>query len=92
MGNTHVQAMSLNNDHTKSIIHDQTMRIRVGRRGTITLPKEVREELGIHEGTTLKLIVEKGRLILEPDDMWARLKRRKMVSPEEAERILDEAE
>ena len=40
------------------------LRVRVGRRFTITIPKEVREKLGIKEGDELDLIVVNDSIIL----------------------------
>ncbi|WP_338252694.1 AbrB/MazE/SpoVT family DNA-binding domain-containing protein [Pyrodictium abyssi] len=42
------------------------LRVRVGRRGTIVLPKRVREQLGIEEGTTLELEVDGDKIVLRP--------------------------
>ncbi|MEJ5337135.1 MAG: AbrB/MazE/SpoVT family DNA-binding domain-containing protein [Thermus sp.] len=38
----------------------------LSRRGQITLPKEVREKLGLKAGDVLLLRVEGGKIILEP--------------------------
>ncbi len=35
-------------------------------RGQITIPKEVREKLGITPNTRLKIYVEKNRIVIEP--------------------------
>ena len=35
-------------------------RVRVGKRGVIVIPKEVREKLGIVEGMVLELNLEEG--------------------------------
>jgi antitoxin PrlF len=40
--------------------------LSLSRRGQITLPKEVREKLGLRPGDVLLLKVEEGRLVLEP--------------------------
>jgi len=69
--------------------------VRVRRRGVIVLPKKVRESLGLEEGTPLRVKVEEGKIILEVDDLWERLRRRGRrlrVNLEEAERELDEAD
>ncbi len=41
---------------------------RVGRKNTLYVPKAVAEELGLREGTPVRLVVDKkrGRLIVEP--------------------------
>ncbi|GAA6736437.1 AbrB/MazE/SpoVT family DNA-binding domain-containing protein [Thermus oshimai] len=38
----------------------------LSRRGQITLPKEVREKLGLKAGDALLLRVEGGKIVLEP--------------------------
>lgn len=38
----------------------------LSRRGQITLPKEVREKLGLKAGDVLLLRVEGGKIVLEP--------------------------
>ena len=43
-----------------------TIPLPLSRRGQITLPKEVREKLGLRPGDVLLLKVEEGRLVLEP--------------------------
>lgn len=40
-------------------------RIIVGTKGRIILPKEIREELSIEEGTVLEVKVEENKVILE---------------------------
>jgi len=40
-------------------------RIIVRSQGRIQIPKEIREELGIGEGSVLKISVDDGRIILE---------------------------
>lgn len=39
--------------------------VKVGRHGRIVIPVEIREELGLDEGTRLSARVEDGRLVLE---------------------------
>ena len=41
-----------------------TLKVRVGKRFTITIPKEVRERLGIREGDELDLILTDNGIIL----------------------------
>lgn len=43
-----------------------TYSVVVGEGGKLTLPREVREELGLHEGDEVKVDVEGGRAILRP--------------------------
>jgi AbrB family looped-hinge helix DNA binding protein len=40
--------------------------IRVGRRGQITIPKDIRNHLGIDEGDSIALIPEGDQAILRP--------------------------
>lgn len=40
--------------------------LRVRERGQITIPKTLREKLGVGENATLLAYVENGRLVLEP--------------------------
>ena len=67
--------------------------IRVGKRGTIVIPKKVRENLGIKDGDLLTLHIEGNRIILETMDIWNELRKRGRsikISAEELERELDE--
>ncbi len=66
--------------------------IRVGRKGTIVLPKSVRESLGIAEGTLLELEVRGREIVLRPLDLWDRVWGCCRGSAEEAEKELDEEE
>jgi len=66
--------------------------VRVGRKGVIVLPKRVREELNIVEGTILQLEVRDREIILRPLDLWERVWGCCRGSAEEAERELDEEE
>jgi AbrB family looped-hinge helix DNA binding protein len=40
--------------------------IRVGRRGQITIPRDIRRQLGIQEGDTITLIPEGDQAVLRP--------------------------
>jgi len=44
-----------------------TIRVKVGKKGYIVLPKLVRELVGIKENEELILRVEEGRVVLEPE-------------------------
>lgn len=46
--------------------------VKVGRKRIITIPKAVAEEVGLVEGSKVKITVENGKLILEPihDAIW----------------------
>ncbi len=43
------------------------MNITVSNKGLISIPKEIRDRLGIREGTKLKLYEAEGRIVLEKD-------------------------
>jgi len=43
------------------------MEVTVAERGQITLPKQVRDALGLSKGSTLKVELEEGRIILRKD-------------------------
>jgi len=71
------------------------VKVRVGKRGTIVIPKEVRERLGISEGMILDLSVEKDKVVLRIRDLWIDLRnrgRKLKVNIDEAEKELDEAD
>lgn len=40
--------------------------VRIGRRGQITIPRQVRQALNLQEGDTLAVIPEGGQAILKP--------------------------
>lgn len=44
-----------------------TLRVTVGRKGYVIIPKAVRDLVGIREGDTLLIRVEDGKIILEPE-------------------------
>lgn len=70
-------------------------RVRVGKRGVIVIPKEVREKLGIKEGMVLELSVEKDRIVIKTRDLWSELRergKRSKVDIDKAEREIDEDE
>ncbi|MCR6624170.1 MAG: AbrB/MazE/SpoVT family DNA-binding domain-containing protein [archaeon YNP-LCB-024-027] len=71
------------------------MKIRVGKRGTIVIPKSIREKLGIEEGAVLELEVVEGGLLLKVVDLWQELRKRGRnveFDVNAFERELDEAE
>ncbi len=70
-------------------------RIRVGKRGVIVIPKDIREKLGIEEGMTLGLKVDNDKIIIHVRDLWSELRergRKIKVDLEEAEREIVEDE
>ncbi|MCD6368869.1 MAG: AbrB/MazE/SpoVT family DNA-binding domain-containing protein [Thermoproteales archaeon] len=71
------------------------VKVRVGKRGVIVIPKEIRMKLGIREGMILDIRVESGNIILKTKDLWGELRKRGRklkVDLEEAEKEVDEAE
>lgn len=70
------------------------MVLRVGKRGEIYTTKELRELAGIREGGRVRVRVERGRVIIEPLPTLEELVREPVVevSPEEAERLSEEAQ
>ncbi|MEB3765471.1 MAG: AbrB/MazE/SpoVT family DNA-binding domain-containing protein [Desulfurococcales archaeon] len=70
-------------------------RVRVGKRGVIVIPKEVRDRLGIEEGMVLELSVEDGKIVIRVRDLWSELRKRGKkleIDVDKAERELDEDE
>jgi transcriptional regulator, AbrB family len=43
------------------------VKVEVGKKGYIIIPKSIRELVGIKEGDVLTLTVENGRIVLEPE-------------------------
>ncbi len=67
------------------------IKMKVGKKYAVHLPKAIVEELGLREGDRLLARVENGKIILEPirDPLWLAIKGEKITSidPEEVERI-----
>ncbi len=61
-----------------------TVKVVVGRKGCIIIPKSIRELVGIKEGDVLTLTVENGRVVLEPE--------RRASLPEVAKRLREHEE
>ena len=59
------------------------MEATVAERGQITLPKAVRDALGLSKGSTLKVELDGSRIILRKsvDDAISRLRGRFLISP-----------
>ena len=43
------------------------VKVVVGKKGYVIIPKSIRELVGIKEGDVLTLTVENGRIVLEPE-------------------------
>ena len=48
----------------KNVISEEIIKIQP--RGSLTIPKKLREDVGIIKNTLVRIIKEKGRLIIEP--------------------------
>ena len=70
------------------------MKVRVGSRGTIVLPKEIRERSGIVEGDTLEISLKERAIVLMKDTTWERFHgcAEGLVTVEKIEKELDEDE
>lgn len=62
-------------------------RVRVKRKGQVTIPLELRSKLGIEEGAILNVTTEDGAIVLKP---LPRLEPCEPVGDEEHKRILAE--
>jgi len=60
------------------------VKVVVGKKGCIIIPKSIRELVGIKEGDVLTLTVENGRVVLDPE--------RKVSLPEVAKRLREHEE
>ena len=60
------------------------VKVVVGKKGCIIIPKSIRELIGIKEGDVLALTVENGRIVLEPE--------RNVSLPEVAKRLREHDE
>ena len=77
------------------LISEILVKIRIGKRGVIVIPKDIREKMGLEEGSILDLQVEGDKIVLKAKDLWSELRRRGRklkVDVEEAERELDEVD
>ena len=93
MVNPFVKLLSLTLDIV-NVVEDYMSVVKVYRKGIIVLPKSVREKAGIEEGMLLEVVVDDGKIILKPLDLWDRVWGcgKGMGSAEEAERELDHEE
>jgi len=68
--------------------------VRVSKKNTIYIPKDVAERVGISEGTLVEVSVEDGKIVLTPvpDPLWLALHGPKFaeVSIEDIERTSEE--
>lgn len=70
------------------------MKVRVGSRGTIVIPKEIREKSGIVEGDVLEISLKERTIVLTKDNTWAKFHgcAKGLITVEKIERELDEDE
>ncbi len=64
-------------------------RVRVKRKGQVTIPKEIRNKFGIEEGTILEISIEDNKIVLKP---LPSLEPGNPVGEEEFKKILNELE
>lgn len=68
--------------------------VRVSKKNTVYIPKDVAEKVGIGEGSLLEISVDNGRIVLTPvpDPLWLALYGPKFaeVSAEDIERTSEE--
>ncbi len=67
------------------------VRVKVGKRRTVVIPKKIAEELGVEEGMFMRIEIDEGKIILKPelDAISIAVKGKKVakVTLEELERI-----
>lgn len=68
------------------------MKVRVGARGTLVIPKGIRQAQGIREGDLLDIVVEENKLVLSRDRLWEKFRdsAKEVTTAEEVEREFDE--
>jgi AbrB family looped-hinge helix DNA binding protein len=62
-------------------------RVRVKHKGQVTIPQELRTQMGIEEGAVLEITKEDDKLVLKP---LPPLEPREPVGKEEQKKLLDE--
>jgi AbrB family looped-hinge helix DNA binding protein len=62
-------------------------RVRVKQKGQVTIPQELRTQMGIEEGAILEITREDNKLVLQP---LPPLEPREPVGQEEQKKLLDE--
>jgi AbrB family looped-hinge helix DNA binding protein len=70
------------------------LKVRVGSRGTIVIPKQVRDKSGIVEGDVLEVFLKGKAIVLMKDTKWERFHgcAEGLVTAEKIEKELDEDE
>ncbi len=47
--------------------------IKVREKGIIILPKDIREKAGIYAGTILEVLIDDGKIIRKPMNLWEKV-------------------
>ena len=70
------------------------MKVRIGSRGTVVIPKKIRDKCDLREGDVLQIFLKKGNIVLVRDDVWEKLHgcARGLITAGEVEKELDEDE
>lgn len=70
------------------------MKVRVGSRGTIVIPKEIRDKSSIVKGDVLDVFLKENTIILSKDTKWEKLHgcAEGLITVEKIEKELDEDE
>lgn len=70
------------------------MKVRVGSRGTIVIPKQVRDKSGIVEGDVLEVFLKEKAIVLMKDTKWEKFHEcaEGLVTAEKIEKELNEDE
>ena len=70
------------------------MKVRVGSRGTIVIPKEIRDESNIVKGDVLDVSVKENKIVLSKDMKWQKFHgcAEGLITAEKIEKELDEDE
>jgi len=70
------------------------VRVRIGKRGALAIPKGIRDKLGLKEGSIVIMEVKDQEITLRKDDLWGPILgcAKGLTTPEDVEREFDEAE
>lgn len=70
------------------------MKVRVGSRGTIVIPKEIRDKYGISEGDTLEVSLRDKSIVFSKDKIWEKLHgcMKGLTTAEDIEKEMDKEE
>ena len=70
------------------------LKVRVGSRGTIVIPKEIREKSSIMKGDVLDISAKENKIVLSKDTKWQKFHgcAEGLITTEKIEKELDEDE